>query len=224
MEKTTRIIFGAAVCVAVLIATTQPAIAGIVNGEFNDNVDPNDGVAWETSGGILYNFPSPQKYVVLVQGNGADPPDSILSQTVTLEAGENWLSFFLKMNTGPSYETDIFTAVFGAELTTEEEFINGTEICEWISSDVAVDIHGYGTREEIITFNVLDAGFTPGNSYFLVFRLNHKIEVPDSIITAVTIDDVMLTPNSPMVPVPGALLHGGLGSALVVLMKKTGRI
>ena len=71
---------------------------------------------------------------------------------------------------------------------------------------------------QTITFDVSGYDQGPSCKYDLIFTLDHD---PDYYFTEVTIDDVMLTSNPPMVPVPGALLLGGLGSALVVLMKKT---
>jgi len=205
MEKTTGVTFVATVCVAVLIATTQPVIAGITNGNFYNEVNPNDNFGWETASGQVDFTDGDDGHAVLVQGPDVSPPDSVLYQLVTLEDNENWLSFHLLMNTGPPPgETDYFYAT-----------LNGTVVCDtWSSKAIVVDEYGYGTREEIITF---DVSTWARSSYDLVFRLNHD---PIDGYTEVTIDGVMLTSGPPIVPVPGALLLGGLGSALVVLLRR----
>lgn len=201
MEKTTRLILWVAVGVAVLIATTQPAVAVIVNGEFDDPVGPDDNFGWTTSGGILYNYPSPQKNVMLVEGDGVT---SILSQMVTLGEDDNWLSFYLFIRSETGADCDIFTATFDGDL-----------ILPIWSNHAGAIIPPPGT----ITFDVsgyYDAS-DPSHQYELMFRLEHDIF---DYQTGITIDTVELTTGPPMVPVPGALLLGGLGSVLVVLLRR----
>ena len=112
MEKTTRIILGAAVCVAVLIITTQPVIAGIVNGDFSSGGD-----GWTTSGRVWFGFLGKENAFLAQGQEEPEPFDSVLSQGVTLLEGENWLSFYLSIDSELDDECDTFTATFdGAEI------------------------------------------------------------------------------------------------------------
>jgi len=202
MEKTTRIILGAAVCVAVLIATTQPALSCITNGNFAQ--DP-PGTGWSYGN----NNVSVDSDSTAGDGNGKailrpDNEDvqslSWLSQGIGLE-GNYILSFDMVMEKSIiGGETDTFTATFADKSYTKES----SELDEFDTQ--------YAETVTFVLYGLEQANYT------LLFKLDNQ---PDGIFTRVILDNVILSQGPPMVPVPGALLLGGLGSALVVLMKKT---
>jgi hypothetical protein len=191
MEKTTRIIFGAAVCVAVLIATTQPAVAGIDNGNFENGLSE-----WDTSG------------TVWVAGGVAvlseyEYGPSVLSQSFMLSGGEDTISFWFLIDTVGGGDTDTFTAKIDSE----------TPFC---SIDSDSDLIVNGRYETTIMYDV--SHLDHNVSHTLEFCLIH--DLVDGIPTCIVLDNVEPSNTPPIVPVPGALLLGGLGSALVVLLRK----
>lgn len=213
MDKTTRIMFVAAVCVAVLIITTQPVIACIDNGNFSSGNE-----YWHVLGDGCVSFENNNAY--LSQGYSIDPPTSIIYQEVTLLDGEDTLSFDLLMECVSEEvgETDVFTVRIGGTLTCDEttgwlELFTGGETKSWTSTQILDEYDG--TLDDTINFDV--SNLAPG-LHNLSFELDH--DPTDYVCTTVTLDDVMLTSEPPIVPVPGALLLGGFGSALVVLLRR----
>ena len=191
MEKTTRIIFGAVVCVAVLIATTQPVIAGIDNGDFENGLAEWDisGTVWGAGGvAVLAEY---------------EYGPSVLSQSFMLSGGENTISFGFLIDTVGGGDTDTFTA----KIDNETPFYS-------IDSDSSLITNG--RYDATVTYDV--SHLDHSESHTLEFCLIH--DLTDGIPTCIVLDNVEPSNALPIVPVPGALLLGGLGSALVVLLRR----
>jgi hypothetical protein len=185
------------------------AIANITNGTFDTDLigwTPQGEVTWDGGRAKLaptYLYPFGEDQVVPENDN------SSLSQTFNLEENSKTLSFDVYMETERG-ETDKFTAL-----------LDGTQFYYWDSSDYEefddtvvwlTDVDGYSK-----TVNLDVSGSLTG-SHTLAFNLYNDYE--DYVNTWIYIDNVDVSGDFPVIPVPGAVVLGGIGVGLVGWLRR----
>ena len=191
MKKRYNIIVAAAA--ALFLVSVQPALADLVNGDFSEdftgNTDPALGWA-VTTGPVDWADWSVDAPAAFFRPDGA-AASSTLRQWITVDPGFSMLSFDVLMETEfVDYETDVFTA-----------FLDTMELYTLSSSDLISD--DVSQFEDTVICDV--SSFVGLGSFELVFNLAHDNTDGE---TTVLLDNVAL------VPVPGAVVLGGLGLSL----------
>ena len=215
------------ISIAFVFLLAQSSSANITNGTFDDNLD-----GWTTEGAVQQWWPgvaqlAPNQFgpfPVDQFGNVEVPPNdnSSLSQVFNLDKNSQTLSFDVSMDITPGTpETDVFTAkldgtqFYSWDSDKTETFTETlghvwpTDVIAWQESVVENGVETYASR----TVN-LDVSGLPTGTHTLTFNLYNNYT--DTVDTYIYIDNV----NVSVVPVPGAMLLGCIGAAIVGVFRR----